>query len=140
MNKLIVILAVAGLMATGCASRKNQGGVSNENNPSYGTGTTENSGAMENNTGKGAENLKNGNAATNPPISTIPEENKGGATTPGGIDSGANSSTSPDLNGTQKPDSGSNPTPDQSGTKPTPDQSGSNPTPDQNGSNPSSPQ
>src|ERR1044071_6239512 len=101
MNKLIVILAVAGLMATGCASRKNQGGVSNENNPSYGAGTTESSGTMDNNTGKGgAQNLNNGNATNTPPGTTIPGDNKGGATTPGGTSSGGNSSTLPDQNNT----------------------------------------
>lgn len=74
MKKLIVIMAVTGLLAVGCSSRRNQGGV-NENNPSYGTGTTE-SGTTENNPGKGAENLTNGNSVnTNAPSSGGPADN-----------------------------------------------------------------
>ena len=126
MKKLIVILAVTGLLAVGCASRRNQGGVGNENNPSYGTGTTENSGTMENNAGKGAETLKNG-INTNTPSSTSPTQNgtvttpgTGGATTPGGNNSGNGSTQSPDQNTTPTPDAGNTPTntpPGDSGTQ-----------------------
>ena len=112
MKKLIVIMAATGLLAAGCASRKNQGGT-NENNPNYSTGTTESSGAMDNSTSKGATGLRNGGTInTNAPENgTSVAPSSGGATEPGGNSSGTGQApeTKPENNnGATTPDSGNN--------------------------------
>lgn len=91
MKKLIVISALMGLVAAGCASRENQGGTSSsQNTPNYGTGTsdmgtsgtsnTQNSDLQKNTQGKGANDLQNNN-----------NSGAGAATAPGGTSSGTSS-------------------------------------------------
>lgn len=105
MKKLIVMIAVTGLLAVGCSSQGSRGGT-NENSPTYGTGTTENS--AESNP-KGAEQLKNNRGSTtNAPTSNPTDNGTGGATTPGGSSSGNDSTQTPNSSTTPTPENGNN--------------------------------
>src|SRR5689334_18519431 len=97
MKKLIALMALAGLLAAGCASRENRGGTyeNPQANPSYGTGTS----------GTGTMNTtpseQNNNSATTPSNSGSTSgtfnnnpngtSSSGGATAPGGATSGSGS-------------------------------------------------
>ena len=119
MNKLIAIMALTGLLAAGCASKTNQGGTYNENNPSYGTSKSE--------TGEISTNTPSSNIDTNQDI--LNQGSTGSSTAPGGSTSGTGS----DSNINQGKDTETTPSPTApdtgSGTVPDTDQ---NTTPDSN--------
>jgi hypothetical protein len=89
MKKLIALMALAGLVAAGCASKENQGGsLDNQSNPNYGTGTN------------------------NPSENVSPSPNSNTGT------SGSLNNSNPNSNNTSgdrsTPNSGNNPSSDQS--------------------------
>jgi hypothetical protein len=110
MKKLIVLTAMAGLLAAGCASRANRGGTyeNQQANPNYGSGTN-GTGTMST-----TPSGQNNNSATTPSNSGTYNNNPNGTSNGGAATSprGTSGSSSQDQNSSSNPDnsSSSNPT------------------------------